>query len=117
MAISCEFGMLSYAHEILIYCGEQIDPVSESRYAQLFRKFSDFDLANRQPPKPSESFESYEAQEVQKRLRKLGPDAVCKDPDYPELRRVFFRYVSDEGVTAVQKLLSVPRNPNQGDCF
>src|SRR5450631_3453456 len=51
MAISCEFGMLSYAHEILIYCGEQIDPVSESRYAQLFRKFSDFDLANRQPPK------------------------------------------------------------------
>jgi hypothetical protein len=112
MAISCEFSLMKQAHESLVFCGEPIDPASEARYEKLSQDFSTFIAKNGNPADYSGSLE-----QIRRRLQQDGRDRVCKDPDYPFLRRAFFRYVSDAGMTSVNDLLSRHRDPSEGDCF
>jgi hypothetical protein len=113
MAVECEFSLLKQAHETLIYCGEQIDPVIEARYNELSKSFLSF-IATNQDSKPG-SDDSVE--EIRRDLLREDRDRVCKGPDYALLRRSFFRSVSDVGMTEVGNLLSHPRDPSEGDCF
>jgi hypothetical protein len=41
-SIACEFVLLKYTHEGLLFCGEKIDAVSESRYQKVAEDFLDF---------------------------------------------------------------------------
>lgn len=114
-AIACELDLVRHGHESLVFCKDQIDPVSESRYQQMVQDFSIFISANPPSRPPSVPLETVE--QIQTTLSQMGWDQVCRGSDYPELRRIFFHYVSDEGVEAVRKLLSVPKDPYEGDCF
>jgi hypothetical protein len=114
MAVACEFEILKQAHETLVYCGELIDSVSETRYEKLFWDFSSFVAANANAKKNSYNGS---LEQIQRRLHQDGRDLVCKDPGYPLLRQAFFRYVSDEGMAEVGRLLSHPQNPFEGDCL
>ena len=112
MAVDCEFSLLKQAHESLVFCGESIEPVNEARYDKLTQDFLAFIAMNGNPDKYNGSLE-----QIRRRLRQDGRDRVCEDPDYPLLRRAFFRYISDVGMAEVSRLLSHPRDPSEGDCF
>lgn len=110
MSVNCEFSLLKELHERLIFCGESIDPASGARYEKLVQDFSSFIAAN------GKGYDD-QVEEVRRRLHQEGKDRICKNADYPALRRMFFHYVSDAGMAEVRVLLSRPRDPNKGDCL
>jgi hypothetical protein len=112
-SVACQFGIVTAAHEILVFCGETIDAVSESRYQQLTRDFSQFMAANETSNKPRAAFNLTD----QDSLSQLGKDRICAEREYPMFRLFFEHHVSDEGMAAIARLLSVPKDPFEGDCL
>jgi hypothetical protein len=113
MSIKCEFSLLKETHEMLAYCGEKIDQVTEQRYDEISKRFTSFIAANH----ASKPGLDHSVEEIRRRLQREDRDHVCKGSDYELARRVFFAYVSDSKMAAVNALLSRPRDPSEGECL
>ena len=119
-SIACEYGLLREAHEILLFCGEQIDEQNERRYQKLVGDLSSFIAANGKTSNHLASSAINEStEEIRNHLIREGQDRVCRSSDVPLalLRQSFLRTVSDVGVDELKKLLSRPQDPFEGDCL
>jgi hypothetical protein len=107
-AINCEFQRLRQTHEILAFCGEEIDAASEARYVQLTKEFEARSLPE---PAPWDGVDK-----IHGRLAQTAKEQVCKATELSSLKREFLEHVSEAGMAPLRNLLSQPRNPREGDC-
>lgn len=98
VAVNCEFQRLKQTRELLVFCGEAIDPEKEARYAQLTMEFEAY---FRSVPRAVDSKPAWDSiEEIRKRLVNEGKDRVCKDPGLFLARHDFLQFVSEAGMAA-----------------
>jgi hypothetical protein len=115
LSLGCIYMALTETHELILFCGDQIDSQSEANYAALRADLGKF--INENAREDRHKIGGKQEREARERLESdNNRHHYCGDT-YPTVKKIFYDLVRVESMDAIRKRLESPSDPAEGDCL
>jgi hypothetical protein len=115
LSLGCIYMMLTETHEVILYCGDQIDGQSEANYAALRADLAKFINENARIDR--DKIGGKHEIDFRKFMERDGNRNYYCGESYPGAKKFFYDLVRVESMNEIRKRLESPSDPAEGDCI